>query len=210
MSAMDRQHDPGVELSPVSRPRSRWLAVFAISAIATVALVIAKPWGGLVVGEARPSPAALVLIGPAATARPTPQPVTGSSPDGQAWFLDFDRSGISPVVCMGWEGSICPSEGQLASSIQFRDGQMISGGTGVGGGCDQFTGSLDVWDQELGLVSIIIPTYESRCYDTGVDREIRDRLNRAFRWHLALGPTPEKPFLVFLDPDGTELLVYHQ
>jgi hypothetical protein len=123
-------------------------------------------------------------------------------------LLDFDRSGLSPVVCMGWEASICPSEGQLASSLQLRAGQSISGGTGVGGGCDQFTGSVDHWDNELGLVTITIPTYESRCYDTGVDREIRDRLNRATRWHVSLGPTPETRFLVFLDSYGTQILVY--
>ena len=177
------------------------MAAFAIGVLTTVTLVVAKPWDGPGVARALPTPVGLAPTASPSTTQGTPQPVVWSPmEDRQAWLLDFDRSGLSAFVCLAWEGTSCESEGHLGSSIRFKGDQVV-GGTGDGGGCDQFTGSVEV-EEDLGLIAIRIPTYESRCYDTGVDREIRDRLNRVASWHF------EDRLLILVDSDETQLLVY--
>ena len=192
--------NPDVRLICVGRRQGRWLPILAIGVVATAAIAFAKPWDGPAVVTTLPSANAPSL--------PAPTPRTTSSPSatvpfigGQAWLLDFDRSGLSSIVCMGFAGSRCESRGRLGSSIRF-EGDQIVGGTGVGGGCDLFTGHTDLRKLGLGFVVITIPSNASRCYDTGVDQTIRDRLNRVIYWHL------QDRLLILLDSDETELLVY--
>jgi len=189
---MDGRDDPGLQLTLGGRQPRRWMFTFAIGVVAIAALVLAKPWGD------RPAITENVPSGSAAMAVAT-TPVT-ELPVGQSvWLLDFDRSGLSPLVCLSGERVGCRSEAQLGSAIRFDNDQIV-GDTGVAGGCDHFSGSLEF--QEVDSISITIPVYESRCYETGADREIRDRLNGASRWHL------EDQVLTLWDSNGTELLVY--
>jgi hypothetical protein len=207
MPRVDHQPDPEVHLTPVGRRQNRWLAVFALAALAIVALAIAKPWDSPTTVAALPSPAAIApsapgTSAPAPTFRTTTLPIsTRPMMGGTAWLLDFDRSGLSPFVCLKLEGSRCQSRGRLGSSIEFIDDQIL-GGTGLGGGCDQFTGTVNLRKQGLGYITIAVPTHESRCYDTGVDRTIRERLNRVASWHF------DSELLILLDTDETQLLVY--
>jgi hypothetical protein len=142
--------------------------------------------------EPAPTPAPQVTASPAAQA-----PLTAA----QAWSLDFDRSGLSPVVCLGFEGSTCTNHGELGSSLKFK-GQRVEGNTGVGGGCDEFTGTFKADAKYTGSLAVTIPTYPSRCWDTGADLEIRNRLNHAASYTVANG------LLTVLDADGLRLLVY--
>jgi len=206
---MDPGIDPGVPLTRVNRPPSQWLAVVAVGVIAAVTLAFVKPWED----PAARATSSLAAVAPSAavasTLAPTPQPIVWSPLDRHAWLLDFERSGLSPIVCLGYDGTTCESEGALGSSIRFQD-DRVSGGTGVGGGCDQFSGSLEHPDHDPGSIRITIPSYESRCYDTGVDREIRDRLNRVARWDPMVDGTENEPLLILLDVDGNQVLVYRR
>jgi hypothetical protein len=102
---------------------------------------------------------------------------------------------------MAPEGSTCRNVAHLASSLEIRDDQVFVN-TGVGGGCDVFTGAADLRKQSLGLITLDVPTYAGRCWDTGVDRTIRDRLNRVAAWRIDDG------LLSLLDSTESLLLVY--
>jgi hypothetical protein len=84
--------------------------------------------------------------------------------------------------------------------LEFRDGS-ISGGTGLGGGCDEFAGTYRADGSSL---RISVPTYPSRCWDTGADLSIRLRLD-----HVA-GFVVDSETLTLLDAKGLVLLVYRR
>lgn len=183
-------------------------AVGVLLAVATL-----KPWEGPVSSvavdappgsQSVPSLAGVLVTPPAATlpAGPTPSPTDSGAVTLAAggWLLDFKRSGIPSLVCLNRDGQRCLTTGELASGLQFRGGN-VSGGTGVGGGCDDFAGTDELDGSSL---RISVPTYQSRCYDTGADLSIRLRLDHVARFAVANGT------LTLLDAAKKVLLVYRR
>jgi hypothetical protein len=188
-------------VSRVERGHPRRIA-FALAGLALLLLVaIVKPWAPPAAG----GQPAVAMGAPTAQASPgggTPpvpswrvRPRPTSPIEGTAWQLDFSRSGLSADVC----NQSCNVHGTLASALQFRDGQ-VAGDTGLGGGCDVFSGRYDAVN--AASLRIAVPSYPSRCWGTGTDLEIRLRLDRASDYAV------KSSSLSLLDHDGNVLLVY--
>jgi len=183
----------------------------AVGVLLVVAIL--KPWPGPVTSSAVAVPPGsqpvaslpgVPVAPPAATLPdgPTPSPIESVAVALAAgdWLLDFTRSGIQSLVCLNRDGQHCLSSGELASSLRFRDGN-VSGGTGIGGGCDEFAGAYRLDGSSL---RISVPTYPSRCWDSGADLSIRLRLD-----HVARFVVGNETFTL-LDAEGRALLVYRR
>lgn len=207
-------HEELPAVTPVLSAHAGRRGALVGAAVVGVLLAVAtlKPWQGPVSSAAAAVPPALqhlpsppgIRVTPAATlpAGPTPSAtdsvaVTLAAGD---WLLDFNRSGIQSLVCLNRDGPRCLSSGELASSLRFRDGS-VSGGTGVGGGCDEFAGTNRV---DGSSIRISVPTYPSRCWDPGADLSIRLRLD-----HVASFVVGNET-LTLLDAEGRVLLVYRR
>jgi hypothetical protein len=166
---------------------------------ALLAVAILKPWQGPASSAAvavppgsRPalSPPGVPVTSPAATlpAGPMPSPTDSVAVALAAgdWLLDFPRSGIKSVVCLNRDGQRCLSSAELGSNLRFHDGN-VSGGTGAGGGCDEFAGTFQV---DASSLRISVPTYPSRCWGSGTDLSIRLRLDCVARFVVGNETSP--------------------
>jgi META domain len=107
------------------------------------------------------------------------------------WYLRFDTSGVQPT-------SPEIRGATLASTLQFDADGTVRGGTGFGGGCDDFTADYIIANRALTIGPL---TGHLGCTATGAV-DIRDRL-RAVTAYEATDDT-----LVLEDRGGQRLLVY--
>jgi hypothetical protein len=129
-----------------------------------------------------------------------PQSLPGRQSLAGRWHLDFEASGIegSYLLTSGRKRSTTP----VGSVIEFGEG-TVSGGTGAGGGCDQFEGTYTDAD---GRFTIDIPVVAGHCGPGPQfpDLEVRERLaaTAAREW--------DGSALRLLDADGALLLLYRR
>ena len=127
-------------------------------------------------------------------------PVTTTLPDllrGGPWQLRFADSGLdaySPEV----------PGASLASGLQFDVDGTVSGGTGFGGGCDDFTADYTIDGDRLAIGPL---TGHFKC-TAAAAIAIRTRLEAVTTYSVALGFHLIDNTLVLSGGDGTPLLAY--
>ena len=135
-------------------------------------------------GEVRPAPTTAPVITVPTT---VPTDVVRLGP----WYLMFERSGIERTL---------PDMGNmtLASLIQFEPDGVLRGGTGVVGGCDEFTADYTLEDRALTIGPL---TGRFDCIAAAAI-DIRGRLGAVAAYELV------NDELALLDRFGNRLLVY--
>ena len=116
---------------------------------------------------------------------------------GGPWFLRFDASGLD-AHSPGVNGAT------LGSTLQFDPDGTVSGSSGFGGGCDDFTASYTFDDQALTIGPL---TGHFGC-TAAAAIEIRARLGAVTTYQVVTGYHLVNNALVLLGSDGTQLLAY--